>query len=830
MEPLAAGDPQQAGPYRLRARLGAGGMGQVFLGYSPAGRAVAVKLIHRELARDQEFRTRFRREVAAARAVSGAYTAPVTAAGPDDDPPWLATAFVPGPSLAEAVAEAGPLPPEAVWKLTAGLVEALQAVHAAGLVHRDLKPANVLLALDGPRLIDFGISRALEKTAMTSTGMIVGTPSFMSPEQAQDARVGAASDVFSLGCVLVFAAAGQGPFGGGPQASLLYRIVHAEPALDGVPGGLRDVAAACLAKAPADRPGLAALAELAAGGRGPDEGAVLDRFWPAPVAGLIRAHQSRVTREMRDTAGDTAAAVTALRTAPAATVHPAPGHPPTAQPPTVWPEAAQPAAEYPPTVLPGADQPAVDRPGPARPAAGAGPGPAGTAVMTAAGATAVQGGADPAAAPPLPAAAGPPLPADVIAAGQLAGHAWPDGPVPAGAGLAAAAGLRAADAGAAGPGLSRRRLIVGLAAVAGAGLAGAGWVLSQGSSPHHPAAARTPGRPATGPSQAAGSSPAPTPSPGAAAEVWSFRTGGIVAGLALAHGQVFAGSADGSVYALGAKSGARQWSFRTGGPVESRIAAAGGAVYAGSNDNSLYALRASDGARLWSFRTGSSVASGIAVAGGTVYAGSEDENLYAVRASDGSKLWAATVVGVSSVAVAGDTVFAGSADGMLHALRASDGGKRWVFPAGRGSPTGLAAAGGVVYLGGGSGTVYAVRASDGHRLWATPLGGAVNSGIATAAGAVFVGANDNQVHALRASDGSELWQYRTDGPPASGIAVADGIVYAGGNDYMVHALRVGNGRPVWAFTADGPVESQIAAAGRVAFVGSNGGQVYALTR
>ncbi len=385
MEPLAAGDPRQAGPYRLRARLGAGGMGQVFLGYSPAGRAVAVKLIHRELARDPEFRTRFRREVAADRAVSGAYTAPVTAAGPDDDPPWLATAFVPGPSLAEAVAEAGPLPPEAVWKLTGGLVEALQAVHAAGLVHRDLKPANVLLALDGPRLIDFGISRALEKTAMTSTGMIVGTPSFMSPEQAQDARVGAASDVFSLGCVLVFAAAGQGPFGGGPQASLLYRIVHVEPALDRVPGGLRELAAACLAKAPADRPELAALAELAAGGRGPDDGAVLDRFWPAPVAGLIRAHQNRVSREMRDTVGETAAAAaaaTALRTAPAATAGPAGGYPPTAHPDAVHPPTVQPAAEHrpagqpgavqPPTVQPAGHQPTV-WPGVMQPAVGHGP-------------------------------------------------------------------------------------------------------------------------------------------------------------------------------------------------------------------------------------------------------------------------------------------------------------------------------------------------------------------------------------------------------------------------------------------------------------------------
>ena len=171
--------------YRLRARLAAGGMGQVFLGYSPAGRAVAVKVIHRELARDPEFRTRFRREVAAACAVSGAYTAPVVAAGPDDDPPWLATVFVPGPSLAEAVGAAGPLPAASVWRLAGGLVEALQAVHSCGLVHRDLKPANILLALDGPRVIDFGISRALERTAMTSTGMIVGTPSFMSPEQAE---------------------------------------------------------------------------------------------------------------------------------------------------------------------------------------------------------------------------------------------------------------------------------------------------------------------------------------------------------------------------------------------------------------------------------------------------------------------------------------------------------------------------------------------------------------------------------------------------------------------------------------------------------------------
>jgi hypothetical protein len=298
VESLAAGDPWQVGAYQLRARLGSGGMGQVFLGYSPAGRPVAVKVIHPELAKDPMFRTLFRREVAAARAVSGAYTAPVMAAGPDDDPPWLATVFVPGPSLADAVAAAGPLPEASLWKLAAGLVEALQAVHAAGLVHRDLKPGNVLLATDGPRVIDFGISAAFEGTRMTSTGLIVGTPSFMSPEQAEGARVGPESDVFSLGCVIVFAATGAAPFGDGQLASVLYRVVHTQPALDGVPAGLREVTAACLAKAPADRPTLARLVDAVAAGLGPAASTGLTSFWPAAVTRLIGSYQDRLAGEI----------------------------------------------------------------------------------------------------------------------------------------------------------------------------------------------------------------------------------------------------------------------------------------------------------------------------------------------------------------------------------------------------------------------------------------------------------------------------------------------------------------------------------------------------
>ena len=245
MEPLAADDPQEVGGYRLHARLGAGGMGQVFLGFSPAGRAVAVKVIHRQFARDPEFVRRFRREVEAARVVSGAFTAPVVAAGPGDDPPWLATVFVPGPSLAEVIAHTGPLPEPAVWRLAGGLIEALQAVHACGLVHRDLKPANVLLAADGPRLIDFGISRALEGSAMSMTSLIVGTPAFMSPEQAEGRPVGPASDVFALGSVIAFAATGSAPFGAGPSSPIIvaYRVVHAQPDLSHVPVPLTNLVA-----------------------------------------------------------------------------------------------------------------------------------------------------------------------------------------------------------------------------------------------------------------------------------------------------------------------------------------------------------------------------------------------------------------------------------------------------------------------------------------------------------------------------------------------------------------------------------------------------------
>ena len=251
---LRPADPGRVGPYRVLRLLGSGGMGKVYLGRSPGGRAVAIKVIRPELAEKHGFRVRFAREVAAARGVSGVFTAAVVDADPDADTPWMATAYVDGPSLADAVEENGPLPPEAVLSLAAGLAEGLQAIHRAGLVHRDLKPSNVLLASDGPRVIDFGISWAGEGLRLTDAGAVVGSPGFVSPEQARGREVVPASDVFSLGAVLVYAATGDGPFGDGPTQALMYRVVHEPPDLSGLPPSLRHLIEACLEKEPGFRP------------------------------------------------------------------------------------------------------------------------------------------------------------------------------------------------------------------------------------------------------------------------------------------------------------------------------------------------------------------------------------------------------------------------------------------------------------------------------------------------------------------------------------------------------------------------------------------------
>jgi serine/threonine protein kinase len=392
MHELAPGDPELIGPYRLRGRLGAGGMGRVYLGLSPGGRSVAVKVIRADLAQDAEFRARFRREVAVARTVSGLFTAPVIDADVDGPVPWLATAYVPGPSLADAVSQHGPLPAASVLALARGLAEALSAIHAAGVVHRDLKPANVLLAEDGPRVIDFGISRAIEASVLTHTGLVVGSPGFMSPEQAEGREVGPPSDIFSLGAVLAFAATGQGPFGSGSTPALVYRVVHGGPQLDLMPAEVRSLAERCLAKDPALRPTagdlLAAAAYPAAGWlpepatrearrQAPRQGRRLGRWRPLTatlvLSGLIGAG---ATAAVTMTAGSAPAhaAQSGPRATPAQTLAPAstPASPASSAPGASSPPAAA-TPQAPPATAPAYTPPPSTPPGTMTPPASSAP-------------------------------------------------------------------------------------------------------------------------------------------------------------------------------------------------------------------------------------------------------------------------------------------------------------------------------------------------------------------------------------------------------------------------------------------------------------------------
>lgn len=263
--PLRRSDPRGIGPFRLLGRLGGGAMGQVYLGMSRAGRPVSVKVVHPHLAEDQHFRRRFAAEVSAVRRVHGIYTPAVVDADPGADLPWMATAYVAGPSLQDVVETDGPLPPDTVLRLAAGVAEALNAIHHAGVLHRDLKPANVLLGADGPNVIDFGVSFIAGGTSLTQTGTQVGTAPFLAPEQLTGGPVTGAADVFSLGSLLAYAATGSPPFGDGSPGEVLYRIVHSAPdpdALDVRSGPLREVIVCCLDKDPDNRPTPERIVEL----------------------------------------------------------------------------------------------------------------------------------------------------------------------------------------------------------------------------------------------------------------------------------------------------------------------------------------------------------------------------------------------------------------------------------------------------------------------------------------------------------------------------------------------------------------------------------------
>ncbi|MFE5594913.1 protein kinase [Streptomyces sp. NPDC056549] len=377
MELLGESDAPVLGPYRLVAELGRGGMGRVLLGVTPDGRLAAVKVVRSQFVEDDGFRTRFRREVKASRRVSGAYTAAVVDADADAPLPWLASVFVPGPPLSEVVENVGPLPAKTAARLAAGLAAALAEIHRARLIHRDLKPSNVLLASDGPRVIDFGIARATDSqggTEITHTGWLVGSPAFMSPEQAEGRELTPASDVFSLGTVLVYACTGQSPFAGPAAPQTLYNVVHTEPDLASLPDELRGLVARCLAKDPSQRPTPAGILE-SLGRLAPSA-----RPWPATVYALIDTQHAEILQVL-DLPEDGGVLVesgteTLVRTEPSAngtprlSGHEAPDLPDAGPPPGTGLADLPTETAVPPTAGPSADRVPLARTSTAEPSDG----------------------------------------------------------------------------------------------------------------------------------------------------------------------------------------------------------------------------------------------------------------------------------------------------------------------------------------------------------------------------------------------------------------------------------------------------------------------------
>ncbi|WP_425470536.1 outer membrane protein assembly factor BamB family protein [Streptomyces reniochalinae] len=379
MEQLAQHDPRRIGPFEVLGRLGSGGMGLVYLARSASGRRVAIKTVRTELAEDQLFRVRFTREVEAARAVSGFYTAAVVDADPRAAIPWLATAYVPSPSLEEIVTECGPLPVQAVRWLAAGVAEALQSIHGAGLVHRDLKPSNVLVVEDGPRVIDFGIASGVSNTRLTMTNVAVGTPAYMSPEQARDSRsVTGASDVFSLASTLVFAATGHAPFHGANPVETVFMLLREGPDLEGLPDDLRSLIDSCMRMNAEERPTPADLqAQLAPHlfGAGSDDSGTVSAWLPITAVSLIeRRRGGRAMRRQNAASADAGQAAGGAPGGSPAGSLPAPSVPAPSGPPA---SAPPPAASFPPAGAggSGADGSAMGSVGPGGPPAAGQAGP-----------------------------------------------------------------------------------------------------------------------------------------------------------------------------------------------------------------------------------------------------------------------------------------------------------------------------------------------------------------------------------------------------------------------------------------------------------------------
>ncbi|MFD9002731.1 PQQ-binding-like beta-propeller repeat protein [Streptomyces sp. NPDC059582] len=776
VDQLTQHDPRRIGPFEVLGRLGAGGMGLVYLARSASGRRVAIKTVRTELAEDQLFRVRFTREVEAARAVSGFYTAAVVDADPRAAVPWLATAYVPAPSLEEIVNDCGPLPAQAVRWLAAGVAEALQSIHGAGLVHRDLKPSNVLVVEDGPRVIDFGIASGVSNTRLTMTNVAVGTPAYMSPEQAKDSRsVTGASDVFSLGSMLVFAATGHPPFHGANPVETVFMLLREGPDLEGLPHELRPLIESCMQMEATARPNPADLqAQLAPHlfGSGSDDSGTASAWLPEKAVGLIESRRGGRPPVKTPAPGP--------RSAGRAPVPPPPSRDPVIPAPPV--PAPVGAPDSGPVQLAGAAVPIG--PGPrvadARAAAVKAPPPEAGLVASWARPRPGVNGADPAVTVPPPV---PPLPPETAAGWRpwrfrMSNDVWGTPAVAGDLVYVTSFEVHALDVA-----TGRRRFKTRDVA----------WSMAVADGRIH-------------------ASDGPTLFALDAREggdLWRLSTDAWVYSLKADRGTVVTGTRGGGVQAWEASNGQRLWEI-AGCQSDFESPEAGPAVYDGTvyvwQDARLRALDARTGEERWSYPIGDAASCGGVPVRVTR---AEDGHVYvcagtrvlAVEVSTGRVRWhfeapaafLSPPTFVPGPAVTGGGVYLADYLGTVYALDATDGRDRWrIATEARSSTDPVLVAAGHVHVGSGKG-LYTLDAVTGTPKWRFQAGGDIVGAPAVAEGRIHFGSTDHLLYTLKADDGRLRWKLATGGEITGSPVVKDGVVYACSKDRCVYALDAEKG-------------------------------------
>ncbi|MFB7506501.1 outer membrane protein assembly factor BamB family protein [Streptomyces broussonetiae] len=772
MDQLTQHDPRRIGPFEVLGRLGAGGMGLVYLARSASGRRVAIKTVRTELAEDQLFRVRFTREVEAARAVSGFYTAAVVDADPRAAVPWLATAYVPAPSLEEIVNDCGPLPAQAVRWLAAGVAEALQSIHGAGLVHRDLKPSNVLVVEDGPRVIDFGIASGVSNTRLTMTNVAVGTPAYMSPEQAKDSRsVTGASDVFSLGSMLVFAATGHPPFHGANPVETVFMLLREGPDLTGLPDELRPLIEVCMQMEAAGRPSPADLqAQLAPHlfGSGSDDSGTASAWLPEKAVALIESRRGGRP---------------AVKPAPVTAGGPHSGGRPAMPPPPLYDPPAPPVPAHAPDAGPvrlaGAQVPIG--PGPrvadARAAAVKAPPPEAGLVATWSRPRPGPAGADPA-VPPVPA-----VPPETASGWRpwrfrMSNDVWGTPAVCGDLVYVTSFEVHALDVG-----TGRRRFKTRDVA----------WSMAVADGRVHAS---------DGPTLFALDAREGT-------DLWRLSTDAWVYSLKADRGTVVTGTRGGGVQAWEAASGQKLWEIG-GCQSDFESPEAGPLVHDGTvyvwQDARLRALEARTGEERWSYPVGDAASCGgvpvrlAPASDGYVYV-CAGTRVLAVEAASGMVRWhfesPAVFLGPPTFApgpaVTGGGVYLADYLGTVYALDATDGRDRWrIATEARSSIEPVLVAAGHVHVGSGK-ALYTLDAVTGTPKWRFQAGGDVVGAPVVAEGRIHFGSTDHLLYTLKADDGRLRWKLATGGEITGSPVVEDGVVYACSKDRCVYALDAEKG-------------------------------------